>query len=143
MLKSRHCEICTSICAAKPEDAAIKKNRSQNFRSWLAAFTLLLIPQSVQATLYVIILDRQEIAIASDGKRIGYIQGKLSPVSRTTEKVTKLGAKLAFMCSGLVEITTAKATIRPSEIARVVYAKHVDTCSLARSARKGRWNAAD
>jgi len=82
-----------------------------------------LIPQPVQATLYVIILDRQEIAIASDGKRAFYLRGELSLVSKTTEKVTKLGSKLAFMCSGLVEITTAKVTIRPSEIARSVYVK--------------------
>jgi len=91
--------------------------------SWLTAFALLLIPQPVQATLYVIILDRQEIAIASDGKRAFYLRGELSLVSKTTEKVTKLGSKLAFMCSGLVEITTAKVTIRPSEIARSVYVK--------------------
>src|SRR5207302_4722172 len=91
--------------------------------SWLTAFALLLIPQPVQATLYVIILDRQEIAIASDGKRAFYLRGELSLVSRTTEKVTKLGSKLAFMCSGLVEITTATVTIRPSEIAQAVYVK--------------------
>ena len=91
--------------------------------SWLTAFALLLIPQPVQATLYVIILDRQEIAIASDGKRAFYLRGEFSLVSKTTEKVTKLGSKLAFMCSGLVEITTAKATIRPTEIARSVYVK--------------------
>jgi len=90
----------------------------------LTVFTLLLIPQSAQGTLYVIILDRQEIAIASDGRRTFYVRGELSSVSKTTEKVTKLGSKLAFMCSGLVEIATATVTIRPSEIARAVYVKH-------------------
>jgi hypothetical protein len=101
-----------------------RKRILRTLKSWLAVATLLSVPQSAQATLYVIILDKQEIAIASDGSRTIYTGGELLPVSKTTEKVTKLGSKLAFMCSGLVEIETATVDIRPSEIARIVYVKH-------------------
>jgi hypothetical protein len=67
----------------------------------------------------VILLSVQEIAIASDGSRTLHTRAELLPVSKTVEKVTKLGSKLAFMCSGLVEIQTATVDIRPSEIARL------------------------
>ncbi len=101
-----------------------RKRILRTVKGWLAVATLLSIPQSAQATLYVIILDKQEIAIASDGSRTIYTSGQLLPVSKTTEKVTKLGSTLAFMCSGLVDIETATAVIRPSETARTVYVKH-------------------
>ena len=98
------------------------KSSRRSHTLWvLVAF---LLPQPVHATLYVIVLDKQEIAIASDGSRTIYTSGELLPVSKTTEKVTKLGSKLGFMCSGLVEIETAAFDIRPSEIARAVYVKH-------------------
>jgi hypothetical protein len=67
----------------------------------------------------VVILSVQEIAIASDGSRTLPTRAELLPVSKTVEKVTKLGSKLAFMCSGLVEIETATVDIRPSETARL------------------------
>ena len=100
--------------------------RTKCSRRWHALWVLVafLLPQPVHATLYVIVLDKQEIAIASDGSRTIYTSGELLPVSKTIEKVTKLGSKLAFMCSGLVEIETATVDIRPSEIARNVYVKH-------------------
>ena len=100
--------------------------RTKSSRRWRALWVLVafLLPQPVHATLYVIVLDKQEIAIASDGSRTIYTSGEPLPVSKTTEKVTKLGPKLAFMCSGLVEIETATVDIRPSEIARTVYVKH-------------------
>ena len=78
-----------------------------------------LLPQPVHATLHVIVLDKQEIAITSDGSRTLHTRAELLPVSKTVEKVTKLGSKLAFMYSGLVEIETATVDIRPSEIARL------------------------
>jgi hypothetical protein len=100
--------------------------RTKSSRRWHALWVLVafLLPQPIHATLYVIVLDKQEIAIASDGKRTFYLRGELSPVFKTTEKVTKLGPKLAFMCSGLVEIETLTVAIRPSEIARAAYMKH-------------------
>ncbi len=100
--------------------------RTKSSRRWHALWVLVafLLPQPVHATLYVIVLDKQEIAIASDGSRTIYTRGELLPVSKTVEKVTKLGSKLAFMCSGLVEIETATVDIRPSKIARNVYLKH-------------------
>ena len=99
--------------------------RTKSSRRWHALwiFVAIVMPQLVDATLDVIVLEKQGIAIASDGKGI-YLRGELSPVSKTFEKVTKLRSKLAFMCSGLVEIKTASVTIRPSETARAVYGKH-------------------
>jgi hypothetical protein len=94
--------------------------RTKSSRRWHARWVLVafLLPQPV-ATLHVIVLDKQEIAIASDGSRTLPTKAELLPVSKTVEKVTKLGSKLAFMCSGLVEIETATVDIRPSEIARL------------------------
>lgn len=78
------------------------RSGTESSRRWHALWALVafLLPQPVHATLYVIVLDEQEIAIASDGSRTIYTGGELSPVSKTTEKVTKLGSKLAFICSG-------------------------------------------
>ena len=100
-----------------------RKSVLRALRIGLASLALLLLPPPIQATLYVIILDRQEIAIASDGQRTIFLHGKISPASQTTEKVTRLNTKLAFMCSGLVEITTPTVDIRLSEIARTVSLK--------------------
>ena len=99
--------------------------RTKSSRRWHAPWVLVafVVPQPVHATLYVIVLDKQGIAIASDGSRTIYRSGEFSPVSKTTEKVSQLGSKLAFMCSGLVEIETARVDIRPAEIARTVYVK--------------------
>src|SRR6266704_4073616 len=118
-LQRTRCYSAVVVILSVTARCGVFRLRTECSRRWHALWVLVafLLPQPVHATLYVIVLDKQGIAIASDGSRTLYTRGELLPVSKTVEKVTKLGSKLAFMCSGLVEIETATVDIRPSEIA--------------------------
>jgi hypothetical protein len=59
---------------------------------------------------------------------IGWEENLLSarrnfPTSETAEKVIRLGPRLAFMCSGLVELKTARVDVRSWGTARALYGK--------------------
>lgn len=75
-------------------------------------------PITADATLYVIVLDKGEIAIASDGKWLTVAGDKSAAVSHLQEKVVRLGPRLAFMCSGLTEIDTATVKIHAADLAK-------------------------
>jgi hypothetical protein len=93
-------------------------------RLWKLAITMLISlcwPTAGQATLYVIVLNRQGIAIASDSRRMMLEGGQIKTLDGV-EKVIALGTRVAFMSSGLTEISTATSTIRPSQLVRTCYA---------------------
>jgi hypothetical protein len=79
-------------------------------------------PTSGHATLYVIVLDRQGITIASDSRRITVTAQEIRS-SDGLEKVIPLGPKLAFMSSGLTEISIGTTVVRPSQLVRKSYAE--------------------
>jgi hypothetical protein len=66
---------------------------------------LVFVPLSAEGTLYVIVLDERQIAIASDGKWLVVSGDSSRPVSQTKEKVIRLSPGLAFMCDGRREAT--------------------------------------
>jgi len=78
-------------------------------------------PTEGHATLYVIVLNRQEIVIASDSRHITLEGGKLK-TSDGVEKVVSLGANMAFMSSGLTEILGATSEIQPCHLVQMCYA---------------------
>jgi hypothetical protein len=78
-------------------------------------------PSIGQATLYVIVFDKREIAIASDSRRMIFEGGQIKKLD-SAEKVIGLGTRLAFMSSGVTEISTATSMIRPSQLVRACYA---------------------
>lgn len=78
-------------------------------------------PLVANATLYVIVLNKREIAIAADSRRI-LIEGKQAKTIGGIEKVIPLGARMSFMSSGLMEISGVNAQIRPSQLVRKCYA---------------------
>jgi hypothetical protein len=69
----------------------------------------------------VIVLNKQGIAIASDSRHITLEGGKFK-TSNGVEKVVSLGANMAFMSSGLTEISVATSEIQPSVIVQTCYA---------------------
>jgi hypothetical protein len=79
-------------------------------------------PAAGHATLYVIVLDKQGITIASDSRRIT-ITGQEIKTSDGFEKVIALGPKLAFMSSGLTEIAIGTSVVRASQLVRKSYAE--------------------
>ncbi len=81
---------------------------------------LLCFATSGQATVYVIVLDNREIAIASDSRRV-LIDGNRITTADSVEKVIPLGTKLAFMSSGMSEISGATSAVQPSELVRTCY----------------------
>jgi hypothetical protein len=87
----------------------------------LALSALIFFPITADATLYVIVLDKGEIAIASDGKWLTVSGDNSAPVSHLEEKVVRLGPRLAFMCSGLTEIDTATVKIHATDLAKELY----------------------
>lgn len=87
----------------------------------VAAFVLLFASANSDATLYVIVLDKRGISIASDSRRI-ILEGKTIKILDALEKVIPLGTNLAFMSSGLTEISSVTAEIRPTQIVRRCYA---------------------
>ncbi len=78
-------------------------------------------PAEGHATLYVIVLNRQGIAIASDSRHITLEGGKFE-TSDNVEKVFSLGSNMAFMSSGLTEISGATSEIQPSQLVQTCYA---------------------
>lgn len=78
-------------------------------------------PTADRATLYVIVLTRREIAIASDSRHITLEGGKFK-TSDGVEKLVSLGANMAFMSSGLTEISGATSEIQPFQLIRACYA---------------------
>jgi hypothetical protein len=85
------------------------------------AFVFFCWPSIGHTTLYVIVLDKREIAIASDSRRMILEGGQIKKLNGV-EKVIGLGTKLAFMSSGVTEISTATSMIRPSQLVRACYA---------------------
>jgi hypothetical protein len=87
----------------------------------LALSAVIFFPITADATLYVIVLDKREVAIASDGKWLTVSGDNRAPVSHLEEKVVRLGPQRAFMCSGLTEIDTATVKIRSTDLAKELY----------------------
>jgi hypothetical protein len=84
----------------------------------LALSALILVPISADATVYVILLDEREIAIASDGNWL-VVSGESSrPASQIKEKVIRLSPALAFMCDGLTEIDTTTVKVHAADLAK-------------------------
>ena len=77
-------------------------------------------PPLGHATLYVLVLDKQGITIASDSRRITIALQEIK-ASDGFEKVIPLGSKLAFMSSGLTEIAIGTSDVRPAQLARKAY----------------------
>ena len=84
----------------------------------VAVSILISFPISVHATLYVLVLDAREIAIASDGKWLIVSGDNSAPVWRIKEKVIRLRPQLAFMCDGRTEIDTTSVKIHATELAK-------------------------
>jgi len=76
---------------------------------------------SQSCTLHVIVVDNRGISIAA-GSRHVIRDGKTVKTLDAFEKVIPLGTRLAFMSSGLTEISIASSEIRPAQIARRCYA---------------------
>jgi hypothetical protein len=87
----------------------------------IALLVSLFWPTEGDATLYVIVLDRHGIAIASDSRHITLEGGKFKTLDGV-EKVVSLGANMAFMSSGLTEIFFATSEIQPSQLVQTCYA---------------------
>src|SRR5258708_4719411 len=86
----------------------------------LAIWLCLGSPLAADATLYVIVLNKKEIAIAADSRRI-LLEGKQTKTIDGGEKVIPLGASMSFMSSGLTEISGVTSQIRPSQLVRKCY----------------------
>ncbi len=86
----------------------------------VALSTLISFPISAHATLYVVVLDAREIAIASDGKWLIVPGDNSGPVSQIKEKVIRLSPQLAFICDGRTEIDTTSVKIRAAELAQQI-----------------------
>jgi hypothetical protein len=84
----------------------------------VALVALVFVPLSAEGTLYVIVLDERQIAIASDGKWLTVSGTSGTPVSQIREKVIRLSPRLAFMCDGLTEIDTTTAKIHAADLAK-------------------------
>jgi hypothetical protein len=91
---------------------------------------------AANATLYVIVLNDRGIAIAADSRRI-LLEGKQTKTIDGVEKVIRLGARMAFMSSGLTEFSGVTSNIQPRQIVTTCYASllrdtpHVPTKDLA------------
>lgn len=79
-------------------------------------------PPLGHATLYVLVLDKQGITIASDSRRITIALQEIK-ASDGFEKVIPLGSKLAFMTSGLTEMAIGTSDVRPAQQVRKAYAE--------------------
>jgi hypothetical protein len=90
-------------------------------RKAVAIGALLCCPQPGYATLYVIVMDRRGISIAADSRRI-VVENAAARTVDGVEKVIRLGPKVAFMSSGVTDISVATARVRPALIARHLYA---------------------
>jgi hypothetical protein len=99
----------------------IQSNSKRMSKLSIVLFVSLFWPIEGRATLYVIVLNRQGIAIASDSRHITLEGGKFT-TSDGVEKLVSLGANMAFVSSDLTEISTATATARPRQLVRKCYA---------------------
>jgi hypothetical protein len=72
------------------------------------------------ATLYVLVMDRQGISIAADSRHI-VLERTTFRTRDGVEKVIPLGARLAFMSSGVTDINARTATINPALIISRLY----------------------
>jgi len=90
----------------------------------VALSALIFVPISADATLYVIVLDEREIAIASDGKWLTASSEHSTPMSKIQEKVIRLGPRLAVMCDGLTEIDTSRVKIHAADAAKQLNYEH-------------------
>jgi hypothetical protein len=77
----------------------------------------------------VIVLDNQGVVIASDSRKL-WLAGQRITYADGVEKVIPLGTKLAFMSSGITEVSVATSTIRPAQLVRICYASFVRNSSL-------------
>jgi hypothetical protein len=78
----------------------IQSNSKRMSTLAIALLVSLLWPTEGNATLYVIVLNRRGIAIASDSRHITFEGGKFKTADGV-EKLVSLGADMAFMSSGL------------------------------------------
>jgi hypothetical protein len=90
------------------------------------AVALLLVSSAIssRATLYVIVVGRQQIAIASDS-RLVTLTGTQIATADGIQKVISLGNKIAFMSAGVGEVSTRNLTITPDQVAKECYASWV------------------
>jgi hypothetical protein len=88
------------------------------------ALLLVAYPISSHATLYVIVVGRQQIAIASDS-RLVTLNGSQIAAADGIQKVISLGNRIAFMTTGVGEISTRRVTITPDQVARECYSSMV------------------
>lgn len=100
--------------------SATQERRCRISRLALAIGASLCWPPSGDATLYVLVLDKQGITIASDSRRITIALQEIK-ASNGVEKVIPLGSKLAFMSSGLTEIAIGASDVRPAQLVRKAY----------------------
>ncbi len=99
----------------------ILSNSKRTSKLAIALLVSLFWPPGGHATLYVIVLNRQGIAIAADSRHIT-LEGKKITTSDGVEKLVSLGGRVAFLSSGLTEISAVSSQIRPAQIVRVCYA---------------------
>ena len=90
------------------------------------AMALLLVasPISGHATLYVIVVGRNEIAITADSRLVTVTAAQVATTDGI-QKVISLGSKIAFMSAGVGEISTQNVTITPDQIAKECFASVV------------------
>lgn len=100
--------------------AVIKRYFTRLLRPVLAIALILGWATTVHATLYVIVLDNREIAIASDSRWM-WLEGRQVKTSDGVEKVIPLGTRLAFMSSGLTQLSGATFSVQPAQIVRICY----------------------
>jgi hypothetical protein len=102
-----------------PRKAGLPKLRfGRLLTAAVALVALVFAPLLAEATLYVIVLDERQIAIASDGKWLVVSGDSSRPVSQIKEKVIRLSPALAFMCDGLTEIDTTTVKIHAADVAK-------------------------
>ncbi len=109
-----------------------KQHFSRLMRPAVVIWALVCSVTSSQATVYAILISNREIAIASDSRRI-WIEGTRVTDAGNVEKVIPLGTKLAFMSSGMTEISGTTSAVHPSQLVRKCYsdlAKRTDKVSI-------------
>jgi hypothetical protein len=93
-------------------------------------------PISSYATLYVIVVGRQQIAIAADS-RLVTVTGTQIAAADGIRKVIALGSRIAFMSAGVGQIWTRNLTIAPDQVAKECYSsmvKHGDRVGIGQLA---------
>jgi hypothetical protein len=98
----------------------IREGFNQLLRLAVPVSLLLCCPISSHATIYVIVIGRRQIAIASDSRRATMVGSRITTADGI-EKVVPLGSRIAFMSAGLSEISTNSTTIMPDRVAKECY----------------------